>query len=100
MADRGWRRSGMYCYQPDLLQSCCPQYTIRYVRPFEATRLEVMKKLRLDALAFEPSRSQRKALYRFNRVVEKGELGSHGGDDQVQRKEDMELQPSASVKKK
>ncbi|EKM59382.1 uncharacterized protein PHACADRAFT_87497, partial [Phanerochaete carnosa HHB-10118-sp] len=31
MIDRGWRRSGAYCYKPDLKQSCCPQYTIKYV---------------------------------------------------------------------
>ncbi|EGO01818.1 hypothetical protein SERLA73DRAFT_50122 [Serpula lacrymans var. lacrymans S7.3] len=31
MIDRGWRRSGKYCYSPDLRRSCCPQYTIKYV---------------------------------------------------------------------
>jgi len=54
-----------------------------------------MKKRRLDALAFEPSRSQRKALYRFNRVIEKGDLRPHGGDDEVQCKGNVELQPAA-----
>lgn len=29
MIDRGWRRSGTYCYKPDLRHSCCPQYTIK-----------------------------------------------------------------------
>jgi hypothetical protein len=29
MIDRGWRRSGLYCYKPDLKRSCCPQYTIK-----------------------------------------------------------------------
>ncbi|EPQ59317.1 hypothetical protein GLOTRDRAFT_33439 [Gloeophyllum trabeum ATCC 11539] len=29
MIDRGWRRSGTYCYKPDLRRSCCPQYTIK-----------------------------------------------------------------------
>ena len=94
MADRGWRRSGTYCYKPDLLRSCCPEYTIRYVRPFESTGLEVMKQRRLDALAFEPSRSQRKALYRFNRVIETGGLGPDGGNDKVQCKVDIEPQPA------
>jgi arginine-tRNA-protein transferase len=100
MADRGWRRSGTYCYKPDLLRSCCPQYTIRYVRPLRATRLEVTRRRRLDALAFEPSRSQRKALYRFNRVIEEGELRPHGGDDKVQRRADMEVQPTAQADKR
>jgi hypothetical protein len=61
--------------------------------------LGVIKKRSLDALAFEPSRSQRKALYRFNRVIEKGELGPHGGDDKVQREADVEPQPAAQQDK-
>ncbi|KAF9247186.1 arginine-tRNA-protein transferase [Melanogaster broomeanus] len=52
MIDRGWRRSGSYCYAPDLRRSCCPQYTIK-----------------LDALAFKPSRSQRKLVNRWNRFI-------------------------------
>ncbi|KAH9850700.1 arginine-tRNA-protein transferase [Lenzites betulinus] len=52
MIDRGWRRSGTYCYKPDLRRSCCPQYTIK-----------------LDALEFKPSKSQRKLLNRWNRFV-------------------------------
>lgn len=31
MIDRGWRRSGDYCYKPDMRRTCCPQYTIRCV---------------------------------------------------------------------
>lgn len=48
MIDRGWRRSGEWCYKPDLRTSCCPQYTIR-----------------LDALKFKPSKSQRKIINRL-----------------------------------
>ncbi|KAF8719145.1 hypothetical protein AX14_011405 [Amanita brunnescens Koide BX004] len=55
MIDRGWRRSGTWCYKPDLRYSCCPQYTIR-----------------LDALAFKPSKSQRKVINRWNRYVLQG----------------------------
>ena len=29
LIDRGWRRSGRYCYKPTLNKTCCPQYTIR-----------------------------------------------------------------------
>lgn len=67
MIDRGWRRSGTYCYKPDLRRSCCPQYTIK-----------------LDALAFSPSRSHRKLIYRWNRFIiddgtnEDSEMGSAG----------------------
>ncbi|KIK75335.1 hypothetical protein PAXRUDRAFT_835710 [Paxillus rubicundulus Ve08.2h10] len=56
MIDRGWRRSGSYCYAPDLRRSCCPQYPIK-----------------LDALAFKASRSQRKLVNRWNRFVRHGE---------------------------
>ncbi|KAI0776001.1 arginine-tRNA-protein transferase [Trametes elegans] len=62
MIDRGWRRSGTYCYKPDLKRSCCPQYTIK-----------------LDALESQASKSQRKLLNRFNRYVIKG--GSGNADD-------------------
>ncbi|TDL29717.1 hypothetical protein BD410DRAFT_736841 [Rickenella mellea] len=52
MIDRGWRRSGTYCYKPDLRRSCCPQYTIK-----------------LDANEFTPSKSQRKVIARWNRHI-------------------------------
>ncbi|KAF8897435.1 arginine-tRNA-protein transferase [Infundibulicybe gibba] len=52
MIDHGWRRSGTYCYKPDLRPSCCPNYTIR-----------------LDALAFKLSKSQRKLVNRWNRFI-------------------------------
>ncbi|KAL5488046.1 ATE1 [Sanghuangporus weigelae] len=52
MIDRGWRRSGDYCYKPDMRRTCCPQYTIK-----------------LDVLNFTLTRSQRKVVYRWNRFV-------------------------------
>uniref|UniRef100_A0A0W0FCF3 arginyltransferase n=1 Tax=Moniliophthora roreri TaxID=221103 RepID=A0A0W0FCF3_MONRR len=55
MIDRGWRRSGTWCYKPNLKASCCPQYPIR-----------------LDAKSFKPSRGQRKLIHRWNRFVEHG----------------------------
>ncbi|CDO68698.1 hypothetical protein BN946_scf184652.g25 [Trametes cinnabarina] len=63
MIDRGWRRSGTYCYKPDLKRSCCPQYTIK-----------------LDALQFKPSKSQRKLLNRFNRFVSQGDSREASND--------------------
>lgn len=30
LIDRGWRRSGKYCYKPVMHETCCPQYTIRF----------------------------------------------------------------------
>ncbi|CAH1977898.1 unnamed protein product [Acanthoscelides obtectus] len=29
LIDRGWRRSGKYCYKPTMDETCCPQYTIK-----------------------------------------------------------------------
>lgn len=56
MIDRGWRRSGTYCYLPGPKYSCCPHYTIK-----------------LDALAFKPSRNQRKLVNRWNRFIKLGD---------------------------
>ncbi|KAK7061618.1 Arginyl-tRNA--protein transferase 1 [Favolaschia claudopus] len=52
MIDRGWRRSGSYCYKPDLKASCCPYYTIK-----------------LDALNYKPSKSKRKLVNRWNQFM-------------------------------
>ncbi|RDX53977.1 hypothetical protein OH76DRAFT_1342417 [Lentinus brumalis] len=72
MIDRGWRRSGVYCYKPDLRRSCCPQYTIK-----------------LDALAFKPSKSQRKLVNRWNRFVTYGD----------QKDEDVSMHGTAGTSK-
>ncbi|CAH8517476.1 unnamed protein product [Dicrocoelium dendriticum] len=45
LIDRGWRRSGTYCYKPLNEVTCCPCYTIR-----------------CDALAFRPSRSHKRVI--------------------------------------
>ncbi|XP_045500708.1 arginyl-tRNA--protein transferase 1 [Colias croceus] len=52
LIDRGWRRSGKYCYKPTLNIICCPMYTIR-----------------CRALEFRPSKSQKKVLKRFNKYL-------------------------------
>ncbi|KAI0375755.1 hypothetical protein BV20DRAFT_959795 [Pilatotrama ljubarskyi] len=65
MIDRGWRRSGTFCYKPDMKRTCCPQYTIK-----------------LDALEFKPSKSQRKLLNRWNRFVLQGD--QHDADDPME----------------
>ncbi|XP_038222784.1 arginyl-tRNA--protein transferase 1 [Zerene cesonia] len=52
LIDRGWRRSGKYCYKPTLSIICCPMYTIR-----------------CRALEFRPSKSQKKVLKRFNKYL-------------------------------
>ncbi|XP_012218425.2 arginyl-tRNA--protein transferase 1 isoform X1 [Linepithema humile] len=56
LIDRGWRRSGCYCYKPTMSQTCCPLYTIK-----------------CEALNFKISKSQKKILKRMVKFV-KNEL--------------------------
>jgi len=56
LIDRGWRRSGRYCYKPTMDQTCCPQYTIK-----------------CDATQFQLTKSQKKILKKFRNFVIKGE---------------------------
>lgn len=65
MLDRGWRRSGTYCYKPHMQRTCCPQYTIR-----------------LDAKKFNPNKKQRKVVSRWTRYILDGsdEDVDHGLD--------------------
>ena len=73
MIDRGWRRSGLYCYKPDLKRSCCPQYTIKCVcrcrRVLQAHDRRLGPLCRLDASQFKVSKSQRKLVNRWVVVV-------------------------------
>uniref|UniRef100_A0A0B7AKI3 N-end aminoacyl transferase N-terminal domain-containing protein n=1 Tax=Arion vulgaris TaxID=1028688 RepID=A0A0B7AKI3_9EUPU len=55
LIDRGWRRSGMYCYKPTMNLTCCPQYTIR-----------------CHALEFKLSKSQKKVIKRVNKFLISG----------------------------
>lgn len=57
LIDRGWRRSGKYCYKPIMNETCCPQYTIR-----------------CNALKFHLSKSQKKVIKKFNKFCADGIL--------------------------
>jgi len=48
LIDRGWRRSGQYCYKPTMSRTCCPLYTIK-----------------CDAMKFRASKSQKKVVKKF-----------------------------------
>jgi len=48
LIDRGWRRSGQYCYKPTMNRTCCPLYTIK-----------------CEAVNFKPSKSQKKVIKKF-----------------------------------
>ncbi|XP_070168730.1 arginyl-tRNA--protein transferase 1 isoform X2 [Polyergus mexicanus] len=52
LIDRGWRRSGCYCYKPTMNLTCCPQYTIK-----------------CEALDFRISKSQKKILKRMMKFL-------------------------------
>lgn len=57
LIDRGWRRSGKYCYKPIMDEICCPHYTIR-----------------CNALKFTLSKSQKKVIKKFNKFCTDGVL--------------------------
>lgn len=67
MIDRGWRRSGKYCYKPKMDTTCCPHYTIKQ-----------------EALKFRLSKSHKKVLKLVNRFLihgkKKGEEQAVGRD--------------------
>ncbi|CAD5117517.1 DgyrCDS6284 [Dimorphilus gyrociliatus] len=58
LIDRGWRRSGTYCYKPILDKQCCPSYTIKQ-----------------QSLDFSISKGQRKTIKSFNKFLNTGEIG-------------------------
>ncbi|XP_034950471.1 arginyl-tRNA--protein transferase 1 [Chelonus insularis] len=55
LIDRGWRRSGCYCYKPTNDQTCCPLYTIK-----------------CEALDFMLSKSQKKIIKRVAKFIKEG----------------------------
>ena len=57
LMERGWRRSGKYCYKPILSRTCCPLYTIR-----------------CDADNFVLTKSQKKTLRRVNQFLRTGKV--------------------------
>ncbi|CAB3253309.1 unnamed protein product [Arctia plantaginis] len=52
LIDRGWRRSGKYCYKPIMDVTCCPLYTIR-----------------CRSLEFKATKSQKKVLKQVNKFL-------------------------------
>uniref|UniRef100_A0A1B6E864 Arginyl-tRNA--protein transferase 1 n=2 Tax=Clastoptera arizonana TaxID=38151 RepID=A0A1B6E864_9HEMI len=69
MIDRGWRRSGRYCYKPKMNKTCCPMYTIKCA-----------------ALDFKLSKSQKKVLKRVNRFLN-GDLNKVKSDMELNSKD-------------
>jgi len=80
LIDRGWRRSGSYCYKPTMHLTCCPMYTIK-----------------CSALDFKLSKSQKKKLKRFQNFLAYGKKkGSIQGDDTNESTSDMESADEAA----
>ncbi|CAH0564456.1 unnamed protein product [Brassicogethes aeneus] len=65
LIDRGWRRSGKYCYKPTMNETCCPQYTIR-----------------CTALNLHLSKSQKKVLKKFNKYLCDGVLNASNNSNE------------------
>uniref|UniRef100_A0A182JXW6 Arginyl-tRNA--protein transferase 1 n=1 Tax=Anopheles christyi TaxID=43041 RepID=A0A182JXW6_9DIPT len=55
LIDRGWRRSGCYCYKPMMDVTCCPSYTIK-----------------CDAMHFRLNKSHKKIIKRMNKFLRDG----------------------------
>lgn len=66
LIDRGWRRSGQYCYKPNNPLTCCPSYTIK-----------------CDTKAFHLSKSHKKILKKMNNFLRTGHKGGGGGSDKT-----------------
>jgi len=76
LIDRGWRRSGQYCYKPTMNKTCCPLYTIK-----------------CEALNFKPTKSQKKVVKKFvnyilNDVRPGGGQGKEDGAEMEESNED------------
>ncbi|XP_065090515.1 arginyl-tRNA--protein transferase 1 isoform X1 [Ochlerotatus camptorhynchus] len=63
LIDRGWRRSGCYCYKPEMHTTCCPSYTIK-----------------CDATRFRLSKSHKKTIKRVNKFLKDGVRAKDDGD--------------------
>ncbi|XP_053680633.1 arginyl-tRNA--protein transferase 1 [Anopheles nili] len=55
LIDRGWRRSGCYCYKPTMDVTCCPSYTIK-----------------CDALNFRLNKSHKKIIKKVHNFLRYG----------------------------
>ncbi|KAK7086703.1 Arginyl-tRNA--protein transferase 1 [Halocaridina rubra] len=70
LIDRGWRRSGKYCYKPTMDKTCCPMYAIK-----------------CDALELRLSKAQKKVLKRMHRYLSFGDVKFGGNEAKAQEYE-------------
>ncbi|CAL1270382.1 unnamed protein product [Larinioides sclopetarius] len=76
LIDRGWRRSGKYCYKPTMNVTCCPLYTIR-----------------CEANKFVLTKSQKKVLKKVHRFLAYGDK-SQGSEGALTNKSDQDMEVS------
>ncbi|KAG0620172.1 hypothetical protein M758_4G195300 [Ceratodon purpureus] len=65
LLNRGWRRSGMFLYKPNMQRTCCPPHSIR-----------------LDVNAFVISKEQARVMRRMHRYLEGSYHGNRLSDNQ------------------
>ncbi|XP_037578351.1 arginyl-tRNA--protein transferase 1 isoform X2 [Dermacentor silvarum] len=65
LLNRGWRRSGEYCYKPVMKKTCCRQYPIK-----------------LDVAEFSLTKSQKKLLKRIHKFLATGKRNESGKPDE------------------
>ncbi|KAL3246100.1 hypothetical protein MRX96_057966 [Rhipicephalus microplus] len=65
LLNRGWRRSGEYCYKPMMKTTCCRQYPIK-----------------LDVAEFQLTKSQKKLLKRVHKFLATGKMSEGGKPDE------------------
>jgi len=73
LIDRGWRRSGQYCYKPTMSKTCCPLYTIK-----------------CDAVNFKPSKSQKKVMRKFVNFIVNDKRPSNSNSDKMDQDVDVD----------
>ncbi|CAG5125688.1 unnamed protein product [Candidula unifasciata] len=74
LIDRGWRRSGMYCYKPTMNLTCCPQYTIR-----------------CHPLEFKLNKSHKKVIKRVNKFLISGVKPGHDSEASSKEYEGIDM---------
>ncbi|TPX59513.1 hypothetical protein PhCBS80983_g02385 [Powellomyces hirtus] len=72
LVDRGWRRSGQYCYRPALTETCCPALTIR-----------------CDVGQFVASKSQKKVIGKWRKFLAEGKGGPTKAEEEEGKEEGM-----------
>ncbi|XP_063707733.1 arginyl-tRNA--protein transferase 1-like isoform X2 [Culicoides brevitarsis] len=78
LINRGWRRSGKYCYKPNNKRTCCPLYTIK-----------------CDAINFKLSKTHKKILKRMNKFLRDGSKNVQDEDKNAEKRQDTEREDNA-----